>query len=660
MMSHFFQADLKEHDTLTAQSFFEIIYQAAKEKNLARIQAVLPYVSIDVIDGNHGAPVKKLALEGNIEAVNFLRTHFNASLTWIMCGYCQGGYFDEVSTIVKPLNPAFRLYSQMLLLASAYAEGGWVEEENVIMDICPLNSSERKSFLKHFAKGYASGGHVFEVNRILSSNPAFKTDVHFMEAVVYGYSHAGNIVEINKILKSSNPDDYFNLIKYAFKGYIQIGFLVQAYKLYRLISNPQDQDELLNEMIVALASTGQVKKVNEILMCNNNGLLELWKSAIYGFAKGGYFQEANKILCLATNDDERKFLQKEMALAFAYGEHFDKVNDILSMALDANERISLFTSISIGYSWSSNISKIQESFQSATEQERVAILKYTMYGYGSYGHIDEGKIYLMLAQTPAQRLSMVKQFLKGLAIEGHVNLANEILALERNFDEKHACMEWMAYGYAADGNFCEAKNLLDQVTLADARFKLLTEMVRASGENRYQAVNSYLDLAVDQTERNKLIELIVSFLKKQKVFTKNETLLPILVNFNPEYQNTIYEQAKDDFICIKLLMTGIRLNRVMHENKINYRQASAWIGADLQCWLLQGVLLIQHKKLSTETYVLITSCLSFMLKSEVFELSNKLSLKIGRGGFFSSKKQCTHSEIYDSKTHPKQDFKRVI
>jgi hypothetical protein len=80
-------AHTNQHFTANTETRpFDIIYQAAKDKDIDKIKIALLHAASR---GEIHTPVSKLAAEGNTEAVTFLRTHFNVSLHWIAYGLAQ-------------------------------------------------------------------------------------------------------------------------------------------------------------------------------------------------------------------------------------------------------------------------------------------------------------------------------------------------------------------------------------------------------------------------------------------------------------------------------------------------------------------------------------------------------------------------------------------
>ena len=102
-MFSFIPSDLKSHPAneqaekpSSETPWCDRIYQAAKNSNTSiakvEIQQILKYATIDVRHHKtDDTAVSKLAAEGNVKAVNFLRKEFNASLMWVIYGYGRCG-----------------------------------------------------------------------------------------------------------------------------------------------------------------------------------------------------------------------------------------------------------------------------------------------------------------------------------------------------------------------------------------------------------------------------------------------------------------------------------------------------------------------------------------------------------------------------------------
>jgi hypothetical protein len=195
----------------------ERIYQAAKTKNPEIITAILSQACVDVQYAGGGTPVSRLAAEGDIEAVNFLRIKFKASLLWIASGYALGGHVDEAKSV--------------LALAS--------------------NPAERLALLQYMAYGYALGRHVDEAKSVLAlaSNPAER--LALLQWIVYGYAQGGQVDEAKSLLALvSNPAERLPLIKKIVSALKANGIFSNSEStlLTLALFDPDSQKEVANEL----------------------------------------------------------------------------------------------------------------------------------------------------------------------------------------------------------------------------------------------------------------------------------------------------------------------------------------------------------------------------------------------------------------------------
>ena len=165
MLAHT-QREVKESKEAKSDvDLFNLICQAAKEKNKAAITQLLTTVCIDVYNG-YNTPVSQLAVEGHFEAVTFLRNQFNASLRWIAYGYAKGGHAATANDVLKlaAALPAERLIL-LRWIAYGYAQGGHVAAANDVLKLAA--PAKRLDLLRGMVHGYAKGGHVAAANEVL-------------------------------------------------------------------------------------------------------------------------------------------------------------------------------------------------------------------------------------------------------------------------------------------------------------------------------------------------------------------------------------------------------------------------------------------------------------------------------------------------------------
>ena len=196
MLAHT-QREVKESKEAKSDvDLFNLICQAAKEKNKAAITQLLTTVCIDVYNG-YNTPVSQLAVEGHFEAVTFLRNQFNASLRWIAYGYAKGGHAATANDVLKLAAPAKRL-DLLRGMVHGYALGGHVAAANEVLKLAA--PAERLTSLRWIAYGYAQGGHVVAANDVLKlAAPAKRLDL--LRGMVHGYAKGGHVAAANEVLK---------------------------------------------------------------------------------------------------------------------------------------------------------------------------------------------------------------------------------------------------------------------------------------------------------------------------------------------------------------------------------------------------------------------------------------------------------------------------
>ncbi len=174
MLAHT-QREVKESKEAKSDvDLFNLICQAAKEKNKAAITQLLTTVCIDVYNG-YNTPVSQLAVEGHFEAVTFLRNQFNASLRWIAYGYAKGGHAATANDVLKlaAALPAERL---ILGMVHGYAKGGHVAAANEVLKLAA--SAKRPALLQIFVTELKKNNAFATVESSLQTLVIFNPDYH--------------------------------------------------------------------------------------------------------------------------------------------------------------------------------------------------------------------------------------------------------------------------------------------------------------------------------------------------------------------------------------------------------------------------------------------------------------------------------------------------
>jgi hypothetical protein len=359
---------------------FDIIYQAAKEKNAVKIASALLQVCIDVRKtGPYDVPVSQLATEGNIDAVNFLREKFNASLKWMAYGYARGGHTTEAGKV--------------LALAA--------------------HPGERLSILNNMAYGYAQSGYTTEVAKVLklAASPVERTFI--LSEMAAGYARGGYSTDAGKLLGlAASPAERAHILDGMAAGYARGGYSTDAGKVLELVINPAERASILNYMA-------------------------------YGHTVGGHTSDSSelgKILKLAASPAEHASILNYMAYGYALAGHSAGALKILELASPA-ERAFILNNMASGYTQSCYITEAGKVLQLASPAERTATLNAMVLGYIRGGYTTEAGKLLELAASPAEHASIFKNIVQRLKLsskELSQSIALRGLATANNDDTRTA------------------------------------------------------------------------------------------------------------------------------------------------------------------------------------------------------------------------------
>jgi len=262
---------------------FDIIYNAAKDKNEKIITSVVSAACVDDIQkGSEGTPVSKLASEGQHEAVNFLRTKFNASLSWIAYGYALGGHVNAANDLLKLAathSDRFALWKKMAL---GYALGGYVNSANDVLKHA-ATPDDQLALLGNIALGYALGGHVNAANDVLKHAELPTDRLTLLGCIALGYARGGHVNAANDVLKlAETPSDRYALLQLMAGGYAIGGHVNAANDLLELEATFADQIVFLVSMAVGYTIGGHLNAANDLLklVLTSDGLDSLLKSFV--------------------------------------------------------------------------------------------------------------------------------------------------------------------------------------------------------------------------------------------------------------------------------------------------------------------------------------------------------------------------------------------
>jgi hypothetical protein len=284
------------------------IYRLAKERNKKTLQEIVDSgKSISIFEGQYNA-IMLLAKEGNVEAVDFLVSNFNASPYHALQGYALCG--DE-----KKVNELLNLLGGKAVCDAirGYAQGGHVDKVNMLLDMYRDCGYDLEGY---DLEGYALGGHVNEVDKLIEAgaepdfavrgyaksgrvnevNKQIEADPEKIGKALLGYAEGGNVNELEELLRTSKlvlPNSELPVLieHYLLGGHVDIA--------EKLIAASESIDR--NSLVGLYAKAGCIGEVNKLIA---DGALR--KKAASGYIQGHYSNTLTNLpyLLTLTHDQE--------------------------------------------------------------------------------------------------------------------------------------------------------------------------------------------------------------------------------------------------------------------------------------------------------------------------------------------------------------------
>lgn len=275
---------------VTPLSPFQIIYNAAKQKDSAAIKEILQEVCIDVEISIEGAPIAQLAFEGNIPAVTYLQKEFNASSRWAIYGYGRSLNKDEAQRLLEKA----KSYNEWFQLLRQYAKGLAVCDPQtakyyLTSIIEKLSEEEQRKLDAPIVCGSILGFH--EAPNIRHSNPMQNNLCGLEpEAVIHAkisaWARTGRLDEVKHYMREKQLENYLN------SRDAHLDFRAEPESTF-------NYDDCVNHFGYNLARIGLLEEaLNVFYSFVHNGVYESYRirnyqtSIIKGLGRGGYHKKA--------------------------------------------------------------------------------------------------------------------------------------------------------------------------------------------------------------------------------------------------------------------------------------------------------------------------------------------------------------------------------
>jgi hypothetical protein len=370
--------------TVTPIHPFQIIYEAAKQKDSASIKEILHEVCVDVEIGLEGTPVSQLAFEGNIQAVIYLQKTFNASSRWAIYGYGRSVNQVEAELLLekaKSYNECFHLVRQYAKgLAVCNNPAAQIELKSISEKI-PVN--ERNLYIDAITCGFILGRHAAPEIKYLGDGFYELEPTEVIHAKISAWTRTNRLSEvINYIqIKTQEVSENARDAHFNFRGVPESTF---------------NYFECVNQVYYNLGRLGLVDlALNQIpsLFKDHMQTYAKYSNIVKGLGRGGYHRKA---------------------LAFIKEGVFDSI-DLVPRVGDSEQVILWKRDQEVAYA-------------KRNKMYRELLLRDLIYGLAKGGFITEVKNVLTLV-PPLD--DMTEKIIKNFLSKGFLSEAREIVNLTR-------------------------------------------------------------------------------------------------------------------------------------------------------------------------------------------------------------------------------------
>jgi len=294
-------------------------------------------------------------------------------------GYIQGKNPAKAEKILKWVN--FHVDHRHLSLYMIFAHGLCGNETAANEILGQAHADDKLKFLQYLACGYAIGGHISPIKKLLNS-VTFTQRIAILNCVLYGYAQGGYVKEVDRICNDKTYSAYRNtFIKQKAAGLANGGHLrprdIQQYVKQVPTYNRFD---LLKEMMFESARGGQVKAAKAILLeaRNSEERLELSKEMAYGLSSDGHVSTANEVLryIVQQKPQDRFDVIKKMAYYYVHAGQVNAANELLVQAADQVEWLAILKEIITRSSDSGFLVAANDTLKFAgTSEDRTNLIK---------------------------------------------------------------------------------------------------------------------------------------------------------------------------------------------------------------------------------------------------------------------------------------------
>lgn len=363
------------------------ICAGAIERNLAKINQALFYVSLNVIVDFFKTPAFILASEYTPEskdALEFLIT----------------SYPTERLTLLKEA-------------AAGYAFVGHLQAKKLLASA--QNPTERFEILKFITFGYALGGHFIDAKKSLDQAENSSQRFNLLKEIIWGCLASNSMDEAQKYFAfAQNPLERRALLRFLIRGYVlnrdvnTVDDIINA-------ANDSEKPGLLREVIYAYAEYNHPKKAETFLANHPKYRATLLENLGAGYGKANNTIEINnKINELKSNKAEQKIFIQGVIHGYAFSGNLEAADNLLNENL--LKRNDLILEMLLGFIIGGHISKaktlLAENPGNWLELSNAMILECAKYGYLA-------EVETLLVNHPGDRTRLYSGMMHGFALAGN-------------------------------------------------------------------------------------------------------------------------------------------------------------------------------------------------------------------------------------------------
>jgi hypothetical protein len=226
--------------------------------------------------------VEKLAMEGDVDAVNFLLDYFCASLNCAARGYARAGNVEQVETLLEiGVSKEFAIEGYAVAQLDDHVNDliyRGAEIYYAIYGYAQVNAIEKMIKLD----GLVMEKQNMTVEGVTIAELRYHYD-NIEDAWHAGFAKAGNIKLLDALKGREDSVDYRRILVYAEAGLVDF--------VYGCIANATNKHIAIRRAVEGFAMGGHQEQVEQLLLTGTD-----IGDAIHGYAKSGMVRQAEELL----------------------------------------------------------------------------------------------------------------------------------------------------------------------------------------------------------------------------------------------------------------------------------------------------------------------------------------------------------------------------